>query len=77
MRHSGIPQGSVVGPLLCILYIHDLPELTKTDTFLFSDDIKIFRTIIEKDYQGILQHDLNILEQWSNIWLLKMLSTQM
>ena len=71
---SGIPQGLVIGPLLFVLqgvYINDLPELTKSDTFLFADDIKIFRTITDKNNPGILQDDLNTLEQWSNKWLLK------
>ena len=67
---SGIPQGSVIRPLLFVLYINDLPELTKSDTFLFADDIKIFKTITDKNDHGILQHDLS-LEQWSKKWLLK------
>ena len=54
-----------------MLYINDLPELTKCDAFLFADDNKTFRTITDKNYQDILQHDLNILEQWSYKWLLK------
>ena len=43
----------------------------KSDTFLITDDIKIFRTIIDKNDQGILQHDINTLEQRSNKLLLK------
>ena len=45
--------------------------LTKTNTYLFADDIKIFRAMTNKNYQDILQHDLSILEQWSDKWLLK------
>ena len=68
---SGIPQGSVLGPLLFDLYINDLPELTNSDKFLFADDINIFGTITDKNDQDILQHHLNILQQWSDKWLLK------
>ena len=54
---SEIIQGSVIGQLLFVLYINDLPELTKSYTFLY--DIKICRTITDKNDQGILQHDQN------------------
>ena len=67
---SGIPQGSVLGPLLFVLYVNDLPDLTKSNTFLFADD-NIFRAITNKNDQDILQQDLSILEQWSDKWLLK------
>ena len=47
----------------CTIHKRPLPELTKSDTFLFADDIKIFRTITDKNDQGTLQDDLNTLEQ--------------
>ena len=69
---SGIPQGSVLGCLLFVLYINYLPDLTKSNTFLFADDIEIFRPIMNRDDQTILQQDITIIEKWSENWMLKL-----
>ena len=68
---SGIPQGSVLGPLLFVLYINDLPELLDSKTFMFADDTKLFRKINSKNDALILQSDITSLEAWSNKWLLE------
>ena len=44
---SGIPQGSVQGPLLFVLYINDIFDNIRSEGFLFADDTKIFKEIIE------------------------------
>ena len=67
---SGIPQGSVLGPILFVIYINDLPEVVKCGTYLFADDTKIFRQITTKEDALQLQSDINSLEQWSQKWLL-------
>ena len=67
---SGIPQGSVLGPVLFILYINDLPELVDNFTMLFADDTKLYSTVNNKKDQEGLQRDLNKLIQWSNRWQL-------
>ena len=62
---SGILQGSVLGPLLFVIYINDLPETLSSGVFLFADDTKIFREITSIQDSTSLQHDIDLLEQWT------------
>ena len=62
---GGIPQGSVLRPIHFVIYINDLPENVKCGTYLFTDDIKIFRQITTKEDALQLQSDRNSLEQLS------------
>ena len=70
---SGIPQGSVLGPLLFVIYINDLPEVVDKNSFafLFADDTKVFRRIRSHADRVILQKDIKNLKIWSDTWLLK------
>ncbi len=67
---SGIPQGSVLGPLLFVLYINDMPDDITSNIFLFADT-KIFMNSSNHQNSVNLQQDLNKLIEWSNNWLLK------
>ena len=68
---SGIPQGSVLGPLLFVIYINDIPESILSHAFLFADDTKVFRKISNKRDSVILQEDIKSLESWTEKWLLE------
>ena len=65
---SGIPQGTVLGPLLFVVYINDILENLSSDGFLFADDTKIFRTITSRDDSLNLQSDIDALEKWAVVW---------
>ena len=60
---SGVPQGSLLGPLLFIIYVADLPLNLVSETFMFADDTKIL-SIHQKILNSRLQENLSSLEEW-------------
>ena len=67
---SGIPQGSVLGPVLFVIFINDLPDTIKSYSKIFADDTKIFRALKSTRDISILQDDLQNLSKWSKTWQL-------
>jgi len=68
---SGVPQGYVLGPLLFLTFINDLPNSIKSPCHLFADDCLFYRQINAKHNAEILQNDLLCLEHWVNKWFIE------
>jgi hypothetical protein len=68
---SGVPQGSVLGPVLFVIFINDLPEEVLSTILLYADDAKIYRNVKQLMDQVILQTDLHNMSIWADRWLQK------
>ena len=71
---SGIPQSSVLGPLLFIIYINDLVDACGSDAYiiyLFADDAKIFKHITKLDDKTSLKQNVDKFINWTDRWLVQ------
>ena len=65
---SGVPQGTVLGPLMFLLYINDIGENISSNIKLFADDCLLFRKINKTKHTQALQEDLSKLGNWTGKW---------
>ena len=73
---SGVPQGSVLGPLLFLLYVNNIPDTISCSLKLFADDVKIYSTIQHSSDIAHLQHNIDLLNCWSQKWQLYLNSSK-
>jgi len=65
---SGVPQGSVLGPLLFLLFVNDMDESIINQLLKFADDTKLFGCVSSQEGVDLLRNDLRSLIQWSEDW---------
>src|SRR6267154_759870 len=65
---SGVPQGSVLGPLLFIIFVNDMDQSALSQLLKFADDAKVFRCVTDQGSVDMLKDDLRLLCQWSDDW---------
>ena len=71
--HSGVPQGTALGPLLFFIYINDMTSQVSSGTCicLFADDYLVYREINSTQDQVVLQQDLLRLQAWAELWCMR------
>ena len=70
---SGVPKGSILGPLLFLIYVNDLPDVaSSTSVALFADDRKCYRSIESMEDGACLQQDFDHINQWCDLWQMEL-----
>lgn len=70
--NSGVPQGSVLGPLLFLIYVNDLPNVVNSSIKLFADDCVVYREISNSTDTTLLQADLDCISAWCTSWHMRL-----
>ena len=68
---SGVPQGTILGPTLFLVYVNKIPNVVTSSIKMFPEDTRIYREINNVEDTPALQSDLDCLENWTRKWQIK------
>ena len=69
---SEVLQGSILGPILVVIYINDIINNLNSQAYLFEDDMKLYRRINNDTDYNVLRSDINKVVEWTQLWLLQL-----
>jgi hypothetical protein len=68
---SGVPQRSILGPILFVAFINDLLEAVSSVCFMYADDTKVYNSVKDASNKAQLQDDFDSLVNWADTWQLR------
>ena len=68
---SGVPQGSVLGPTLFLMFKNDLEDGVQSTVLKFADDTKLYTEVTKEEGGEQLQEDLDKCTEWANQWMME------
>ena len=68
---SGVPQGSVLRPVLFVIFVNDLPEILESWCTMYADDTKVSSTVQTESERQTMQADIDKLVDWADKWQLR------
>ena len=69
---SGVPQGSVLGPVLFLIFVNDLTDIIKNTCKLYADDCKLLASVQNAEEPERLQQDIHAVQRWCDEWMMQL-----